>query len=75
MYLDKIKKGWIELDSEIIKKGKCVYCGACGAFCANIKFDFEKEVPIEDGSCQDVNTSQKKNSLNSSLPTNKRKFP
>ncbi len=56
MYIDKIKKGWIELDSEIIKKGKCVYCGACGAFCANIKFDFEKEVPIEDGSCQDVNT-------------------
>jgi len=56
MYIDKIKKGWGELDSEIIKKGKCVYCGACGAFCANIKFDFEKEVPIEDGSCQDVNT-------------------
>ena len=56
MYIDKIKKGWVELDSEIIKKGKCVYCGACGAFCANIKFDFEKEVPIEDGSCQDVNT-------------------
>lgn len=56
MYTTKIKKGWLELDSEIIKQGKCVYCGACGAFCANVKFDFEKEVPIEDGSCKDVNT-------------------
>ncbi len=56
MYIDKVKKGWEELDSEIIKTGKCVYCGACGAFCTNIKFDFEKEIPIEDGSCKDVNT-------------------
>jgi coenzyme F420-reducing hydrogenase beta subunit len=56
MYIDKIQKGWQELDSEIIKTGKCVYCGACGAFCANIKFDTEKEVPIEDGSCKDANT-------------------
>ena len=56
MYSTKIKKGWLELDSEIIKQGKCVYCGACGAFCANIKFDSEKEIPIEDGSCKDVNT-------------------
>ncbi|MFW9881378.1 MAG: dihydroorotate dehydrogenase electron transfer subunit [Candidatus Thorarchaeota archaeon] len=55
-YVQKIKKGWQELDSEIIKTGKCVYCGACGAFCANIKFDTGKEVPIEDGSCKDVNT-------------------
>ncbi|KKL94884.1 hypothetical protein LCGC14_1860190, partial [marine sediment metagenome] len=56
MYNTKNKKGWIELDSEIIKQGKCVYCGACGAFCDNIKFDFEKEIPIENGSCKDVNT-------------------
>ncbi|MFX1358413.1 MAG: Coenzyme F420 hydrogenase/dehydrogenase, beta subunit C-terminal domain, partial [Promethearchaeota archaeon] len=56
MYIEKIKKGWQELDTEIIKTGKCVYCGACGAFCANIKFDFEKEIPIEDGSCKDINT-------------------
>lgn len=56
MYTTKIKKGWLELDSEIIKQGKCVYCGACGAFCANVKFDSEKEIPIEDGSCKDVNT-------------------
>ena len=56
MYNTKIKKGWIELDSEIIKQGKCVYCGACGAFCDNIKFDFEKEIPIENGSCKDINT-------------------
>ncbi|MFX1589887.1 MAG: Coenzyme F420 hydrogenase/dehydrogenase, beta subunit C-terminal domain, partial [Promethearchaeota archaeon] len=56
MFIDKVKKGWQELDSEIIKTGKCVYCGACGAFCANISFDFEKEIPIEDGSCKDVNT-------------------
>jgi len=52
----KIKKGWQELDSEIIRTGKCVYCGACGAFCANIKFDAQKEIPIEDGSCKDSNT-------------------
>ena len=56
MYINKIKKGWQELDSEIIKTGKCIYCGACGAFCANIKFDTSKEIPIEDGSCQDSNT-------------------
>ena len=56
MYIDKIKKGWQELDAEIIKTGKCLYCGACGAFCANIKFDFDKEIPIEDGSCEDVST-------------------
>jgi len=56
MYIEKIKKGWHELEVEIIKTGKCLYCGACGAFCANIKFDFDKEIPIEDGSCKDVNT-------------------
>ncbi|MHA2121119.1 MAG: dihydroorotate dehydrogenase electron transfer subunit [Promethearchaeota archaeon] len=56
MYITKVKKGWQELDSEIIKTGKCVYCGACGAFCENIKFDAEKEIPIEDGSCKDSNT-------------------
>jgi len=52
----RIQKGWKELDSEIIKTGKCTYCGACGAFCMNIKYDREKEVPNEDGSCKDVNT-------------------
>ncbi len=56
MTIKKIEKGWQELDSEIIKTGKCIYCGACAAFCANIKFDREKEIPIEDGSCKDVNT-------------------
>ncbi|TFF97796.1 MAG: hypothetical protein EU540_08505, partial [Promethearchaeota archaeon] len=56
MQIEKVKKGWQELDSEIIKTGKCVYCGACAAFCANIKFDPEKEIPIEDGSCKDINT-------------------
>ncbi|MFX1304849.1 MAG: dihydroorotate dehydrogenase electron transfer subunit [Promethearchaeota archaeon] len=56
MYIDKIKKGWQELDSEIIKTGKCLYCGACGAFCANIRFDYDKEIPIEDGSCKDLST-------------------
>jgi dihydroorotate dehydrogenase electron transfer subunit len=56
MYIPKIKKGWQELDLEIIKTGKCVYCGACGAFCANIKFDTQKEIPIEDGSCKDMST-------------------
>ena len=56
MYVEKIKKGWQELESEIIKTGKCVYCGACGAFCADIKFDTLKEIPIEDGSCKDSNT-------------------
>ncbi|MFX1588483.1 MAG: Coenzyme F420 hydrogenase/dehydrogenase, beta subunit C-terminal domain, partial [Promethearchaeota archaeon] len=56
MFIQKIKKGWQELYEEVIQTGKCVYCGACGAFCANIKFDREKEVPIEDGSCKDMNT-------------------
>jgi len=56
MYIEKFKKGWLELESEIIRTGKCVYCGACGAFCANIKFDPAKEIPIEDGSCEDANT-------------------
>jgi len=56
MYVEKIKKGWQELETEIIKTGKCVYCGACGAFCADIKFDTLKEIPIEDGSCKDSNT-------------------
>ncbi len=56
MYIGKIQKGWKELYEEIIQTGKCVYCGACGAFCANILFDKEKEIPIEDGSCKDMNT-------------------
>ena len=56
MYIEKIQKGWQELNKEIIETGKCVYCGACSAFCANIKYDSEKEVPIEDGSCEDANT-------------------
>ncbi len=58
MSIEKFKKGWQELDSEVIKTGKCVYCGACGAFCANIKFDLDKEIPIEDedGSCKEVTT-------------------
>jgi len=56
MYFGKVQKGWKELYEEIIQTGKCVYCGACGAFCANILFDKEKEIPIEDGSCKDMNT-------------------
>ncbi|MHA1191580.1 MAG: Coenzyme F420 hydrogenase/dehydrogenase, beta subunit C-terminal domain [Promethearchaeota archaeon] len=56
MFVQKVKKGWKELHDEIILTGKCVYCGACGAFCSNIKFDLEKEIPIEDGSCEDSNT-------------------
>ena len=56
MFVEKFHKGWQELDSEIIKAGKCLYCGACGAFCSNIKFDSEKEIPVEDGSCKDVST-------------------
>lgn len=56
MFINKAQKGWNELVSEVINSGKCVYCGACGAFCDNIKFDREKEVPIEDGSCKDINT-------------------
>jgi dihydroorotate dehydrogenase electron transfer subunit len=78
MTLDpKIKKGWQELDSEIIKTGKCVYCGACGAFCANIKFDPEKEIPIEDGSCKDINTCREGFGLcyNLCLKTNVQEFP
>ena len=56
MHIGKVQKGWKELYEEIIQTGKCVYCGACGAFCANIQFDKEKEIPIEEGSCKDVNT-------------------
>ena len=56
MTIRKIQKGWSELNSEIIQTGKCVLCGACGAFCMNIKYDKDKEIPIEDGSCKDVNT-------------------
>ena len=56
MHIGKIQKGWKELSEEVIQTGKCIYCGACGAFCANIKFDKEKENPIEDGSCKDINT-------------------
>jgi len=56
MYIGKVQKGWKELNEEIIQTGKCVYCGACGAFCASIQFDKEKEIPIEDGSCKDMNT-------------------
>ena len=56
MYIGKIKKGWKELSEEIIQTGKCVYCGACGAFCTNIQFDTDKEIPIEDGSCKDMTT-------------------
>jgi len=56
MYRERIQKGWKELDEEIIRQGKCTYCGACGAFCANIKYDTEREIPIEDGSCKDINT-------------------
>ena len=56
MFIQKIQKGWKELNEEIIQTGKCVYCGACGAFCSNIKFDLEKEIPIEDGSCEESNT-------------------
>ncbi|MFX1321910.1 MAG: dihydroorotate dehydrogenase electron transfer subunit [Promethearchaeota archaeon] len=56
MFIEKFQKGWNELDSEIIKTSKCTYCGACGAFCANIKYDQEREIPLEDGSCKDINT-------------------
>ena len=56
MYIGKVQKGWKELNEEIIQTGKCVYCGACGAFCASIQFDKKKEIPIEDGSCKDMNT-------------------
>ncbi len=56
MKINKIQKGWNELDSEIVKTGKCLYCGACAAFCLNIKYDKDKEIPTEDGSCKDVNT-------------------
>lgn len=56
MFLDRIKKGWKELESEVIETEKCVYCGACGAFCANVKFDKETEKPYDDGSCEEMNT-------------------
>jgi len=56
MYIGKVQKGWKELNEEIIQTGKCVYCGACGAFCASIQFDKKKEIPKEDGSCKDMNT-------------------
>jgi len=56
MTIKKIQKGWSELNSEIIQTDQCVLCGACAAFCLNIKYDKEKEIPIEDGSCKDVNT-------------------
>jgi dihydroorotate dehydrogenase electron transfer subunit len=56
MHIGKIKKGWQELYDEIIQTGKCVYCGACAAFCKNIIFDPDKEIPLEDGSCENLNT-------------------
>lgn len=56
MFLERIQKGWKELESEVIEAGRCVYCGACGAFCANIKFDKETEKPYDDGSCEEMNT-------------------
>ena len=56
MFINKIQKGWKELESEVINTGKCVFCGACGAFCDNIKFDLIKEILKEDGSCKDANT-------------------
>mgnify|MGYP006279374819 CR=1 FL=1 len=56
MYIKKIHKGWKELEEEVIKAGKCTYCGACGAFCLNIQYDQEKEIPIEEGVCEEMNT-------------------
>ncbi len=56
MNIPKIQKGWKELNEEVIQTKRCVYCGACGAFCENISFDVEKEVPIESGACKDQNT-------------------
>ncbi|TFF93168.1 MAG: dihydroorotate dehydrogenase electron transfer subunit, partial [Promethearchaeota archaeon] len=56
MFMRKIKKGWKELEAEIIESNKCVYCGACGAFCSNIRFNRDTEKPFEDGSCEEVNT-------------------
>ena len=56
MFIQKFQKGWSELLEEVINTGKCYYCGACGAFCANIKFNPETELPEEDGSCKDANT-------------------
>jgi dihydroorotate dehydrogenase electron transfer subunit len=77
MMIEKKQKGWKELDDEVIKIGKCVYCGACGAFCNNIKFDMEKEIPIEDGSCKDMNTCRDGFGLcyNLCLKTNIEEFP
>ncbi|MBD3211648.1 MAG: dihydroorotate dehydrogenase electron transfer subunit [Candidatus Lokiarchaeota archaeon] len=53
---NKIQKGWKELKEEVIDSGRCVFCGGCGAFCANIKFDKENEIPYDDGSCEEMNT-------------------
>jgi len=77
MMIEKIQKGWKELDDEVIKTGKCVYCGACGAFCNNIQFDREREIPIEDGSCKDVNTCRDGFGVcyNLCLKTNIKEFP
>jgi len=58
MHIGKVQKGWKELYEEVIQTGKCVYCGACGAFCANILFDKEKEIPIEDGSLSLIHISE-----------------
>lgn len=77
MTVEKVQKGWKELDEEIIKTGKCVYCGACAAFCDNIKFDADREIPIEDGSCKEVNTCRDGFGVcyNLCLKTNMEQFP
>jgi coenzyme F420 hydrogenase subunit beta len=56
MFMERIKKGWNELEEEVIEAGKCVYCGACGAFCDDVKFDKDTEKPYDDGSCEEKNT-------------------
>lgn len=56
MDIPKIHKGWKELQEEVIDAGKCLLCGACAAFCDNISFDLEREVPVEDGLCTDTAT-------------------